>query len=340
MNALTEWYGEDVSLPRDSLTRTAEKLKRQGSLYLGGGIGVEQKKDLTYNVIGGGTHDGPLSAVTEALKLAGAKKAEGTPGGTAAVSDPAIAARLFELDAQEMDEKRTIQRMQRTLARNAKDGMAAVPSYGGISASEDDRWERRRIREAEERLKQIKQERKQLLAAKTEAEIKEALMLSEETGKPGTNWKQVGAADRKRINPIVKHYMGMAHPFTACVRDNTKRFGPERAKRVCAVVKDMGERRTTWRKGGKAREEEYVSACVEALLEAAGGDVEGLETMMLCYIAEQEVPKPTRDARERRKRKRRREAVLGRTSAGSTGDADATGVGVSESEAFLPPLEV
>lgn len=70
-------------------------------------------------------------------------------------------------------------------------------------------------------------------------------------GKPGTNWKQVKPGDRKKIGPIVRHYMKQAHPFTACVRDNTKRFGPERAKRICAVVKDMGERRTTWRKGGK-----------------------------------------------------------------------------------------
>lgn len=70
-------------------------------------------------------------------------------------------------------------------------------------------------------------------------------------GKPGTNWKQVKPDDRKKIGPIVRHYMKQAHPFTACVRDNTKRFGPERAKRICAVVKDMGEKRTTWRKGGK-----------------------------------------------------------------------------------------
>jgi hypothetical protein len=89
-----------------------------------------------------------------------------------------------------------------------------------------------------------------------------------EVGKPGTNWKQVTPAHRKKIGPIVAHYMKSAHPFTECVRDNTKRFGPERAKRVCAVVKDMGERTTKWRKGGKVREMESFVVDQVALAEA------------------------------------------------------------------------
>jgi len=68
-----------------------------------------------------------------------------------------------------------------------------------------------------------------------------------EIGKPGINWIQVGPEARRKIAPIVRHYMRKAHPFTACVRDNTKRFGRERAERVCAVVKDMGMRTTKWR---------------------------------------------------------------------------------------------
>lgn len=75
-----------------------------------------------------------------------------------------------------------------------------------------------------------------------------------EVGKPGTNFTQVSPEHRKKIQPIVRHYMGKPHPFGACVRDNTKRFGPERAKRICAVVKDMGEGTTKWRKG-RMREE-------------------------------------------------------------------------------------
>ena len=61
----------------------------------------------------------------------------------------------------------------------------------------------------------------------------------------------VTPADKKKLNGILDHYKGMAHPFTACVRDNTKRFGPEGAKKVCAVLKDLNEGTTKWRKGPK-----------------------------------------------------------------------------------------
>lgn len=105
-------------------------------------------------------------------------------------------------------------------------------------------------------------------------------------GKPGTNWKQVNPEARRRLSGIVRHYMRMAHPFTACVRDNTKRFGKERAERVCAVVKDLGSRTTRWRRGGVKEAE--VEAALGRLLEAAAGDVDGLEHMMLLYIAEGE----------------------------------------------------
>jgi hypothetical protein len=104
--------------------------------------------------------------------------------------------------------------------------------------------------------------------------------MAAETGKPGTNWKQVTPEHRKKIGPIVRHYMKDPHPFTACVRDNTKRFGPERAKRVCAVVKDMGERSTKWRKG-RAREaaedlEGLFDSVWAPVLEAEGVTVEEL----------------------------------------------------------------
>jgi hypothetical protein len=101
-----------------------------------------------------------------------------------------------------------------------------------------------------------------------------------ETGKPGTNWKQVTPGHRKRIDAIVRYYMKKAKPFTECVRDNRKRFG-DRAEKVCAVVKDMGERRTTWRKGGKGKVSEAdVDGVMEALLEAAGGDLHGVVSML------------------------------------------------------------
>jgi hypothetical protein len=86
-----------------------------------------------------------------------------------------------------------------------------------------------------------------------------------------TNWKAVTPEHRKKIGPIVRHYMKDPHPFTACVRDNTKRFGEDRAKRICAVVKDMGMRTTKWRKGPVSEEE------LQAAIVASGVRVQMLE---------------------------------------------------------------
>lgn len=58
----------------------------------------------------------------------------------------------------------------------------------------------------------------------------------------------MGPAARGHIQSLIDYYMKKPHPFTECVRDNTKRFGPEGAKRVCATLKDMGEGTTKWRK--------------------------------------------------------------------------------------------
>lgn len=97
-------------------------------------------------------------------------------------------------------------------------------------------------------------------------------------GKPGTNWKQVTPDAKNKLSGILKHYKGMAHPFTTCVADNTKRFGAEGAKKVCAVVKDLNEHTTKWRKGGKTQEaalelpEERPGYWEVRLCEAAGVD--------------------------------------------------------------------
>lgn len=61
----------------------------------------------------------------------------------------------------------------------------------------------------------------------------------------------VGPAARGQLRNLLKHYAGKPHPFTACVRDNTKRFGPEGAERVCATLKDIIRGTTRWRKGGR-----------------------------------------------------------------------------------------
>jgi len=64
----------------------------------------------------------------------------------------------------------------------------------------------------------------------------------------------VGPDARKKLRFLIRYYMGKPHPFTSCVRDNTKRFGEEGAKRVCATLKDIGEGDNThWRKGGRSR---------------------------------------------------------------------------------------
>lgn len=61
--------------------------------------------------------------------------------------------------------------------------------------------------------------------------------------------KDVGPGARKKLKGLLKHYAKMKRPFTACVRDNTKRFGREGAERVCATLKDIIRGTTKWRKG-------------------------------------------------------------------------------------------
>lgn len=57
----------------------------------------------------------------------------------------------------------------------------------------------------------------------------------------------VGPDARHKLRGILKHYAKMPHPFRACVKDNTKRFGPGRVERVCAVLKDIIRGTTHWR---------------------------------------------------------------------------------------------
>lgn len=88
--------------------------------------------------------------------------------------------------------------------------------------------------------------------------------------------KDVGPAARKKLSGLIKFYMKKKHPFQACVNDNTKRFGVEGAKKVCATLKDIGSGTTKWRKGGKANAEYDYDAMVDAMIEAADGNVEGV----------------------------------------------------------------
>lgn len=74
----------------------------------------------------------------------------------------------------------------------------------------------------------------------------EALHLAEEFTKPGT--ANVSPADRKKLAPLIKHYMSKPKPFTACVRDQLKHgLTKDHANRRCAVIKDLGTGTTKWR---------------------------------------------------------------------------------------------
>ena len=267
-------YGEH---PADALGRFARQLDRSGSMTLGAGIGVERRgnrEQPTYAVIHGGrekTAPGPLAAVTRAFELAGGTAADGTPGGKRTFTDAQRAARMYELEGEELRQQRILDETK--------------PSSQFVPGRPD--YETQRRERAEQRLQAIRREKARLVREET-------AMREAGTGKPGINWLQVSPDARKRINPIVQHYRKSAHPFSECVRDNTKRFGPERAKRVCAVVKDMGQGRTTWRKGGGKVAEELAAlaaagvARLEVVESTLGADavraliVEALEAREVC----------------------------------------------------------
>jgi hypothetical protein len=60
----------------------------------------------------------------------------------------------------------------------------------------------------------------------------------------------VTSGDVKKLHPLLQHYGKMPHPFTACVRDNRKRFGTK-TEAYCAVLKDFIVGNTNWRGKGK-----------------------------------------------------------------------------------------
>lgn len=59
--------------------------------------------------------------------------------------------------------------------------------------------------------------------------------------------ENISPDDHRKLRGLLNYYRKKAHPFGACVRDNTKRFGPEGAKRVCATLKDEIEGNPYWR---------------------------------------------------------------------------------------------
>jgi hypothetical protein len=89
------------------------------------------------------------------------------------------------------------------------------------------------------------------------------------------NWKLVTPEERGKLKGLLAHYRKMAHPFTQCVADNTKRFGKERAERICAVLKDLIRRTTKWRGERKMSEVEPMRGVniedIRALVQLAEG---------------------------------------------------------------------
>ena len=86
----------------------------------------------------------------------------------------------------------------------------------------------------------------------------------------------VGPDQRHKLRGILSYYAKKKHPFTDCVRDNTKRFGPDGAARVCATLKDLIYGTTIWRgKGNPAGEgpHPYVG------MSAPAGNLVGLDEL-------------------------------------------------------------
>lgn len=109
--------------------------------------------------------------------------------------------------------------------------------------------------------------------------------------KPGT--ADVTPGDRKKLSGILKHYAKMAHPFTACKRDQVKHgLPPEHANRRCAVIVDLIHGGTGWRGKGKSKvQEEIISGFVgdanEMLGSAAG--LLGAHTVAMAVLTEHPV---------------------------------------------------
>jgi len=78
------------------------------------------------------------------------------------------------------------------------------------------------------------------------------------------NYKMVTPGAKKKLSGLMAHYAKKAHPFTACVNDNTKRFGKDRAERICAVLKDLIRGTTSWRGDDEKKLAEFHFADADA----------------------------------------------------------------------------
>ena len=59
--------------------------------------------------------------------------------------------------------------------------------------------------------------------------------------------KTTGPHARHKLRYLLRYYAKKSHPFTACVNDNLKRFGPGKTQAYCATLKDIIRGTTKWR---------------------------------------------------------------------------------------------
>ena len=93
----------------------------------------------------------------------------------------------------------------------------------------------------------------------------------------------MGGHDPEKYGPIrslLKYYAKKPKIFTACVRDNRKRFGP-RVNAVCAWVKDQIKGTTKWRgKGSELRAELGLEGLTEAEIDMYIFDMDTMESIV------------------------------------------------------------
>ncbi len=118
----------------------------------------------------------------------------------------------------------------------------------------------------------------------TDEELDDYLMVSL------ANYQRVTPGEKKKLKGLMAHYAKMAHPFTACVRDNTKRFGKDRAERICAVLKDLIKGTTKWR--GEDRKKNLSESTMKELFEI---DVDDSFYHYISELSEEDIADMTKE---------------------------------------------
>lgn len=94
-------------------------------------------------------------------------------------------------------------------------------------------------------MSELAPERQQALARRLDRELDE--VIDQSLSVCFSEADTVGPRQRHQLRGLLRYYAKKEHPFTACVKDNTKRFGPGGADKVCATLKDIIRGTTHWR---------------------------------------------------------------------------------------------